>query len=612
MSTDANKAGKRYQATGLHNNGVSYSGGLITIAGLVLEIALVIIHTATGGRSPYIGIFAYMLFPFLILTGLLVFLYGMRRESIRRRRLGPAAGPAYPRIDLNDRTQRSYFQFALGGLVLAGFLLVYVAYRGFLFTESVTFCGTLCHTVMQPEYTAYSYSPHARVPCVACHVGPGVPWYVKSKLSGVEQVFAVLLDNYDRPIPTPISELRPAREICEQCHWPSQFYGAVLKRVPHFDYDRQNTAEEIVFILKIGGAAPTRLNEAGIHWHMIEGVTVEYRAADAKRQVIPWCRVTRQDGTTAEYRSRDTEYSLHDLKKMALRVMDCMDCHNRPTHIFPPADDAVNAVLADGEIPHDLPWIKKTAMDTLLASYPEGKEAGDGIRKKITGFYQSRYPALFAKRKSDVEKTAKVIDRIRSRSVFPDMRVTWDTYPNNLGHRNWAGCFRCHDGLHKTPAGKILKRDCNLCHTPPVRSRLSPVGSGILTGSDNWHDWELADRHAKLLCDQCHRADWKPILDCAGCHGLDEKAPMMTDLSCEDCHLESQFVKPLADCRSCHQPGGLHTKKTHAQTACITCHPPHAWLLAGRDPCLQCHTNKKNHHAGEEACFNCHKFREDE
>jgi len=593
---------------GLHHNIVSYIGGLIMTGGLALEIALFAIRFSTGGGSPYTGILAYLLFPFIILSGLLIFLYGTRRESFRRRKLGAAAGPAYPRIDLNDAGQRRIFQWSLAGLTLAAFFLVAVAYHGFLFTESVTFCGQVCHQVMEPEFTAYQHSPHARVRCVECHVGPGVPWYVKSKLSGVEQVFAVLLATYHRPLRTPIAELRPAREICEECHWPSKFYGAQLRRIPHFQYNEENTAEEIVFLSMVGGTGRDRFGQAGIHWHMAAGVTVEYAAADSSRQSIPWFRVIREDGSTAEYVSMESKNSVAEFRQMERRVMDCMDCHNRPTHIFPAADEAVDQALAAGDLPADLPAIKKQAVAALLGNYASQEAAAAAIRKRLESFYQREHPKVYVARQGEIEAAAGTVSALYRRSVFPFMRVSWSTYPGNNGHRDWPGCFRCHDGRHATAEGRVLGRECTGCHTSPLRSRLSPIGTDILSGSENWHGWELAGRHADLLCHRCHRADWAPVLDCGGCHGLDPQAPMMVSLSCNDCHLQEQQILPLADCSSCHTPAGLHTEESHAGAACTACHPAHNWMIGGRDVCLRCHSAKKDHYFEKGACYNCHSF----
>ena len=196
---------------------------------------------------------------------------------------------------------------------------------------------------------------------------------------------------------------------------------------------------------------------------------------------------------------------------------------------------------------------------------------------------------------------------IYGRSVFPEMKVNWTTYASNIGHRNWPGCFRCHDGKHVNEQGKVLTRECTTCHTMPQRGPLTPIGTEMPASTANWHPWELKAKHAEMLCNRCHAAGFRPPGTCAGCHKLDTSAPMM-DAGCDTCHLKDQEVKPLADCKTCHEDlAGLHKKGGHPDASCTDCHKPHGWKVTGREICMGCHDDKAKHYRGRD-CASCHDF----
>ncbi|MCL5966857.1 MAG: NapC/NirT family cytochrome c [Deltaproteobacteria bacterium] len=597
--------------TGLYRNAVSFFGALVSIGSILLIIFAIALDLSLKRPSPYIGIFTYMVFPAFFTVGAVLFLYGMRRESIRRRKAGTVEALPYPRLDLNEPVQRKWFSyFVLGGTLLA-ILITFVTYNAFLFTESVSFCGTLCHSVMKPEYEAYEASPHARVSCVDCHVGRGASWYVKSKLSGARQVIAVLFHSYPTPIPTPIENLRPARETCEECHWPAKFFGTQLMQIPHFRYDERNTPEQISLGVKTGGGSEVLGGTAGIHWHMIIENKVRYVAVDRQKQEIPWIEVRHADGRVDEYTSLDFKGTKEQLASLPKDDMDCMDCHNRPTHIFLPPETAVDRAMTTGLIPRTLPWVKKVVVDALVRDYPSRGKAHEGLRAEISRFYKERYPAVFKAREADVENAIANAVSIYDRSVFPKMKVNWKTYPSNIGHRNWPGCFRCHDGRHTSKEGKILSMECTVCHTHPLRSPLMPLGTVMAASRMPWHPIELAGKHGRILCSRCHSAGYRPPTDCAECHKLDASAPMMSSVTCGDCHRKAGEARPVTDCKECHDRlSGLHRRGGHPDAACTDCHKPHAWAVTGRDLCLECHSDMKEHHAAQGACAKCHDFRE--
>ncbi|MBE0604329.1 MAG: NapC/NirT family cytochrome c, partial [Deltaproteobacteria bacterium] len=478
---------ERSAHAGLYRNAISLYGAIIAGGSLLLILFAVLLQFTAQKPSPYLGIFTFLIFPAFFMVGAILFLYGMRRESLRRRRAGSDEALPYPRLDLNDSRQRKRFgYFSMGGIFVA-ILLAFTTYNAFLYSESVSFCGTLCHTVMKPEYTAYLVSPHARVRCVDCHIGEGAEWFVKAKISGLRQVAAVTFGSYERPIPTPIENLRPARETCEECHWPAKFFGTQLVQRPHFRYDAKNTPEQISLGVKTGGGSP-ETGGAGIHWHMVMENRITFAAADRKKQEIPLVEVRDPQGRLqVEYLSTEYKGTADQLSRMRRYPIDCIECHNRPTHIFIPPETAVDQAMVSGFISPALPWAKKVVVDALAREYPSNDKAHQGLAAEIGGFYQKNHPDVFASRKAAMDNAVAAATAIYDRSVFPEMRVNWQTYPSNISHRNWPGCFRCHDGKHVSKTGKVLGNGCTTCHTEPIRSQLMPMGTVTLQSGQPWH-----------------------------------------------------------------------------------------------------------------------------
>jgi hypothetical protein len=315
---------------------------------------------------------------------------------------------------------------------------------------------------MDPEYTAYQRSPHARVACVECHIGPGAPWFVRSKISGSYQVVAVTFKLYPRPIPTPIHNLRPARETCEQCHWPERFSGDKLVIKTKYGDDEKNSSTKTVLLVHIGGRNPDS-KLVGIHGRHLG--LVSYLPADGKRQEIPWVSYRNADGTTTEYASTETPPKADLVAHGERRTMDCMDCHNRPTHTFDMPENAVNREMAAGRISAALPFIHKVAIDLLKKNYRTRLEAQTELPQAVREYYRKNYFAVYNSQRAQIEEAAKGILYVYLGNVFPEMNITWGSYPNNLGHNDFPGCFRCHDGNHKAKGGGEITQDCNACHS---------------------------------------------------------------------------------------------------------------------------------------------------
>jgi hypothetical protein len=512
-----------WRRASLWRNWVSYAGVTLAFSGVLLVLMALLWQYSIRRVSPYAGIITYVAFPSLILIGVVLGLGGMWRESRRRRRLGTTTALPFPRLDLNDPRQRRRFVLISMASSVLMVVLAFSGYNAFLLTESVGFCGSTCHTQMGPEMAAYQHSPHAHVACVECHVGGGAGSYVASKANGVKQLAGVIFHSYDTPIPTPIKGLRPAKETCQECHWSEQPWGSQLYQRPHFRYDEKATPEQISMFIKIGGGAGPY--GTGIHWHMAVENEVTYVADDDHLQSIPWVRVKRPDGTATEYFRKFNPVDPAALPGMAHRTMDCIDCHNRPAHAFETPDVAIDRALAAGVVPASLPYVKSVSVDTLSGEYSTREFAHAGIAKSVRAFYAEKYPDVLATRAQDVNTLIKGLVDIYDANVFPEMKVSWKTYPSNLGHRNSAGCFRCHDNQHVSPEGRVLVSDCTVCHTQPQRGPLSPTGTpAIGPVSEDWHPWQTPEKHLKIekhkniLCHECHVAGRRPKTECNECH----------------------------------------------------------------------------------------------
>jgi NapC/NirT cytochrome c family, N-terminal region len=446
----------------LGHNLVTLAGAVLTTSSAMTLLFFWAVLIVQGGPiHPYTGIIFFLILPGVFAAGLVLIPLGVMRKRAQLRRAGLLPS-IYPKIDLRQPLLRRAAALVLGLTVVNVAILGTASYRGVEYMDSVQFCGQTCHTVMQPEYAAYERSPHARVACVDCHIGPGAPWFVRSKLSGVRQVFAVTFHTYDTPIPVPVTNLRPARETCEQCHWPQRFSGDKLVVITHYGDDPQNTATKTVLLLHVGGRSLDQ-KLVGIHGAHLGLIT--YIASDRQRQVIPWVSHRNPDGSFTVFESKENPPSPDLIAHGPRRVMDCMDCHNRPTHVFYLPGQAVDREMAAGRISPSLPFVHKESVELLKKDYSSRHDAETELPEELRAFYRKNYFSVYNSQRPQIEQAAKALVYIYMGNVFPAMHVTWGTYPNNLGHMNFPGCFRCHDGNHVAKDATVIPQDCNTCHT---------------------------------------------------------------------------------------------------------------------------------------------------
>ncbi len=445
-------------------NWISYAGVSITTASAFVFLFVFLLEVLGFHTNPYTGIVAFLILPGFFVAGLLVIPVGMFRERQRQVRGRRPDQPQWPRFDLNDRAVR-HAAFFVAVMTFVNVVIVSLAaYRGIEYMDSVAFCGQVCHTVMDPEFAAYQDGPHSRVACVQCHIGPGAPWFVRSKLSGVRQVFAVMANTHSRPIPSPVENLRPARDTCEQCHWPDKFHGDMTDTIREYAQDATNSESVTTLRLHVGSGGERSGVAIGIHWHVSPANQIEYVATADKRQVIPYVKLTDASGNVREYVVEGV--SPDELARGERRTMDCIDCHNRPTHPFAAsAEKAVDGAMAYGAISPKLPWARREAVAALKENYPSQEAAFEAIAKRLSEFYRTQHADAYAAEGDAVDRAVRTTQALYRRNVFPAMNVTWGTHPNNIGHTDSPGCFRCHDDNHRTKDGQVIRQDCDLCHT---------------------------------------------------------------------------------------------------------------------------------------------------
>jgi nitrate/TMAO reductase-like tetraheme cytochrome c subunit len=491
----------------LSHNLVSGLGALVSLVSFFAILFLISVNIFIGIKNPYVGIILYMALPACLIVGLLLIPAGMYARWRYWQKKGELPYRKWPSLDLNDTQSRNAFMVFLAGTFLFFLISAVGMYQAYQYTDSVAFCGKTCHTVMKPEYTTHETSPHARVKCADCHIGPGVGWYTKSKLSGLYQVYAVLADVYRRPIPTPVSSLRPARVTCEQCHWPGQFFGAMQRRFDHYMYDKENSLWPVNLLLKVGSGNPMISRTAGIHWHVDPDIAVEYIARDKRRQDIPWVRVTdSHSGEVRIFQDESSPLSPKEISSAVPRVMDCMDCHNRPSHNFQSPDREIDQQLRLGEIDPSLPDVKRAAVQAMAANYRTDAGAIKGIETSLDDFYRKTYPSVYSSRRDTIEKAIRATQQAFGENVFPVMKSRWSVYPNDIGHFIFPGCMRCHDGGHKDKGGRSIPHDCHTCHIIMEQGKTGPTETLDLDrGLDFQHPLNIGSAWKKTGCYECHK-----------------------------------------------------------------------------------------------------------
>ncbi len=413
--------------------------------------------------NAYVGLIVYLLFPVLFVVGLVIIPIAWYRQ---RRRTGLSieellAARASAPEGVERRIAGSPVFRTVALLTLANVLILGVASIKMLhFMDSAEFCGTACHSVMSPEWTTYQASPHAQVACVECHVGEGVGALVNSKLNGAWQMVSATFNLYERPIPTPVHQLRPARETCEKCHWPAKFYGSRLQTRVSYENDEESTPRFTTLNLKID---PGAAGNTGVHWHVDPANEVRYTSVDDEREEMIWVESRQGDGTYRRF--INIRLRAPDAQSTDLRTMDCVDCHNRATHIYQEPERAVDEQIRLGAIDRSLPYIRRQAVRAVRGGYPSLEAAELGIRAGLESFYRRNYPNQASAWSDRIDRAVAALTTVWARNIHPGMKIGWGAYPSFLGHSDTPGCFRCHNRNLQDAEGRWISDDCTLCHS---------------------------------------------------------------------------------------------------------------------------------------------------
>ena len=456
---------------------ISLIGTAIALASLVLMMSLFALERFGFEGGPYLGILTYLILPMIFVFGLILIPIGNVLWRRKMRRIpGGEEMPLLPVFDLNVPKTRHWMLILLVATVFNVVILSAATYKGLEVMESVEFCGMACHSVMEPEHTAHQRSAHSRLKCADCHIGPGADWFVKSKLDGAWQLVAVTFDLYPRPIPTPLHDLRPARDTCEQCHWPTKFVGDKLQVHKSYEDDEKNTELTTALLLRVGGSEG--LGSTGIHWHVDPNVEIRYRS-DETREEIYEVEFNNEDGEVIVFSDRKAPE-----EGGVWRTMDCVDCHNRPSHIYQPPEKEIDRAINTGLIDRDLPFVKREGLRIIDAEYESHEAARVTIDEELRRYYADNYPELAVEDKDAITAAANTLGDIYSVNVFPQMKVWWNTYPDHIGHEQSPGCFRCHNKRMRTSERVEIEHECDTCHVllaekeenPHIMSTLSPDG----------------------------------------------------------------------------------------------------------------------------------------
>ena len=512
------------QTPGLLRNYISFIGFAIVAASLT-SFSLLLLVGLGSSDNPYTDLITFIFVPSILAFGVFVVLIGFLWERHRRRNKSHDQIAAYPILDLNDPRRRRSLVVFMGVSFMFLFMTAFGSYRAFEYTESVTFCGQACHDVMKPEFVAYNASAHAKVRCVECHVGGGADAYVRSKFNGMRQLYGVVTGHFNRPIHTPVANMREATETCQKCHWSEKYNGDEIKVFNHYEYDEKNSLNQTRMVIKVGGGSASGGPVGGIHWHMNIANEITFISTDEKRQSIPWVRMKDMNGHVVEFRTKDAALTSQEIDQTPKRKMDCIDCHSRPAHIYLSPNQAVDQAFDAGRLDLTLPFLKAKAVETLAKPYSTNDEALATISTDINAYYRTNYADLYSSNVAAIGAAVAEIQKIYQTYFFPEMKTDWKASFNNIGHYNAQGCFRCHDGQHFSTDGKVISNECSVCHTTIDQT----FGGKTVAAKDGLfqHPVNLGDKNT-WQCAACHKGDqtFKHPLNlgdisqfqCAECH----------------------------------------------------------------------------------------------
>jgi hypothetical protein len=394
--------------------------------------------------------------PAIFVLGLLLVPLGMWLQQ-RRLHLRPGEATDWPVLDFR-RARVRQTALAITALTAVNVVIILLAGYGSLhWMESPQFCGQACHAPMHPQFTAWSNASHARIACVECHIGEGAAAFVHAKAAGTRQLAHVAINNVPKPIP-PGAELPQGAQarMCVGCHRPERSGGDVIRTIREYADDETNSETATTLLMHVGASSSV---PRAIHWHADPAVRVEYVATDEARQTIAYVKVTGADGQVKEFRAEGTTDQA--IAGGTPHTMDCVDCHNVVGHpIAPTPEKAADRAIAAMAVSQRLPFARREGLRVIKGSYPDEDAALAAIDRELRKFYASRHGAAEAA----LNQTVASFQNAYRRNVFPSMKVTFGSYPDNKGHVTSNGCVRCHDDSHVAKDGAKISGDCEYCH----------------------------------------------------------------------------------------------------------------------------------------------------
>lgn len=483
-------------------NPLSLIGSVIAGFNVGLIIFLLIINLSSSSPSPYADLIILFILPLFVLIGVFFIVFGILRYRKRRKAGLPAQRLIV--LDFNDGKQRTIVLLVSVGFIILSLIYAFAMYQGYQFVESDYFCGQTCHSVMGPEDTAHSVSYHENVQCSTCHVGSGTNYFILSKLRGVKMLAELIRGDYAKPVPVPLTDLRPSEQICGACHSYKFQRSQPQEERTFYLSDENNTPWMVEIIFKVSGEGVSAGSNSWMHWHSAVASEIDYAAPDAGQEKIPWIRAVALDGMETIYYEQDSTSKEQAPAGSQIIHMDCNDCHNRTGHEFNPADWMLNRLLETGMIDSSLPEIKKIAIEALDGDYSTQDEGVTAVSTTIDDFYKVNYPEVYSSQNVQIQDAINTLMEAYKQNYDPDMDASWRSFPDNTGHMYTQGCFRCHDGNHVNDKGEVLSKDCNLCHLLAQRSQ-TEGGSGVSLNEAQYpHPVDIGSAYKDQDCSACH------------------------------------------------------------------------------------------------------------
>lgn len=394
------------------------------------------------------------------------------------------------------------------------------------YSNSSQFCGTTCHT-MPPNFATYQESPHSRVSCVECHIGRDLIIVQASRKVGHSRlVVATVLDEIEYPIR--VSEMQPARQTCEQCHSPEKFSDDSLRVLHRAENNRENELTDVYMLMHTGGGADREGLGRGIHWHIENKVT--FITTDKLQQEIPWVRVEGEDGAV-DYNAINSPIDIENLDQYEQHEMECSTCHNRIAHEIDSPDAAIDNAIYTNDLSSEIPFIRVRTVELLLGDYQSLEEAQASF-SSLHSYYENNYSEFYVGNEELVEQAVVLLGTLWGKMYYPEQELDWKTHPDNIGHKDSPGCFRCHDGQHFSDGGEVIRLECNVCHSIPTVVRADDIepkislATGIEPTSHLDSTW-ITRHHTTFdaTCSNCHDTgnpggtDDSSFCSNSACHG---------------------------------------------------------------------------------------------